>query len=752
MRVVLVNTKIRPTAVVRRLLLWRSVPYGLFILASGLSIAASWYLSSTAASTAETQARTEFITDAHQTRRQIQVGLDTYFEVVRAGAVLLSADNEINGMEFRRFVSGLQLRERYPGMEGIGFAQRVRQRDLSGFFRTIDLDGTRVRLWPGASRSEYYPTIFLEPRDSHRTAFIGFDLASEPAVEETMVRARDTGQPEVSSKLTATDAWDETRGNFVLVIAVYRLGVPLPTLDARRRALVGFVFSAFRSEQLLQSIVTSISPSLVFDVYDGTAAMPEALLSKANPPGMSGRYRSSEVIEVGGREWLIAANSIADPPSLIPPAARQTLFGGLALSFMLFLITRAQVHAWETASRHEAELRASAQALRESESQAQAANRAKDEFLGTLSHELRTPLNVVLGWISILRLGPLTEERRAHALEIIERNARHQAELIDDLLDVSRIVTGKVRLQLRPVAVASIVSTVVDSVRPSADAKGIEINMVSATESSTIRGDPDRLHQIAWNLVSNAIKFTPAGGSVSVELTRIGEDVALTVRDTGVGIAPDFLPHVFERFRQADSSTTRTHGGVGLGLAIARHLVDLHGGTIEAHSEGLGQGAEFIVKFPAVAVSVTSAPAPLLAMAPLAAPRLDSVRVLVVDDDAHTRDLLTEALSMTGARVTSADSARHALDRLSKETVDIIVSDIAMPDEDGFWLMQRVRALPGEVAKTPAIALTALARTEDRVRVMDAGYQMHLAKPVQLGELQAALATLVAQRHRAAFR
>ncbi len=732
----------------RRLFLRRSVPYGLFALAYGLSIAVSWYLSSTVAAGAETRARAEFLTDALQTRRQIQAGLDTYFEVVRAGAVLLSADTEINGAEFRRFVAGLQLRERYPGLEGIGFAQCVRQRDLRPLLRSIDLDGNRVNVWPADSRAEHCPTIFLEPVDGRNKAAIGFDLASEPALDLAMAHARDSQQPQASSKLAAVQVWQKGwRGNVVLFIPVYRVTGPLQTVEGRRRALVGFVFSPFNVEQLLRNIVSSTTPSVAFDVYDGAVAEPTQALSRSDAPAVGpGRYETAESVQLAGRHWLVTVESAGEPISIVPLAARQTLFGGVLLSFLLFLVTAAQVRAWETAARHEAELRASAEALRESESQAQAANRAKDEFLATVSHELRTPLNVVLGWVSMLRNGSVRDERRTEALAIIERNARQQAELIDDLLDVSRIMAGKLRLQLRPLACAPIVDAVVESLRPSAEAKGVTVNVPPMPATSTIRGDADRLHQIAWNLVSNAIKFTPAGGYVGVELTDDDRHVRLTVRDTGVGISPDFLPHVFERFRQADSSTTRTHGGVGLGLAIVRDLVGLHGGTIEVTSEGRDRGASFIVCLPAVPASAAPAPVPVIATLPLPVTRLDGVRVLVVDDDANSRDLLSEALATTGARVTSVDSARGALERLRVDGADVIVSDIAMPDEDGFWLMHRIRALPGQIGRTPAIALTALARSEDRARAIEAGYQMHLAKPVELGELQTGLATLVARK------
>jgi CheY-like chemotaxis protein/anti-sigma regulatory factor (Ser/Thr protein kinase) len=369
----------------------------------------------------------------------------------------------------------------------------------------------------------------------------------------------------------------------------------------------------------------------------------------------------------------------------------------------------------------------------------EAADRAKDEFLASLSHELRTPLNTVLGWLTMLRTGSMREAQRAHALAVIDRNARLLAQLIEDLLDVSRIVMGKIRLVRQPLAITPIVGTVLESIRPAAEAKGVALQARIAPDAGPICGDSARIQQIVWNLLSNAVKFTPAGGRVSLELTRDEGCIQLCVRDTGVGIPPQFLPHVFERFRQADSSTTRAHGGMGLGLAIVRDLVELHGGSIEARSGGIDRGATFVVRFPVLPASSDTSSRDVDKPA---LPPLEGVRVLVVDNDAETRDLLSQALAVNGARVTTAESAREAFAQLSTGGADVLVSDIGMPGEDGFSLMRRVRSLPGIPGRIPAIALTAYARASDQAEAMEAGYQMYLAKPVELAALQAGLATL----------
>ena len=345
----------------------------------------------------------------------------------------------------------------------------------------------------------------------------------------------------------------------------------------------------------------------------------------------------------------------------------------------------------------------------------------------------------------MLRSGALRDEQRAHAIEVIERNARLQTRLIEDLLDVSRILVGKVHLELTPVSLGSIVSTTIESLRPAADAKHVSVEALGTADTGSVYGDAARLQQIVWNLLSNAIKFTPPGGHVSAELSESGGQVELCVRDTGIGIAPEFLPHVFERFRQADSSTTRAQTGMGLGLAIARYLVERHGGSIEARSEGVDRGSSFTVRFPAPPALTAQAPPEIVTRRPS---ELDGVRVLVVDDDPDTRDLLSEALRASGARVTTADSAGQAFRRLGTHPADVLVSDIGMPEEDGLSLIRRIRSLPGEPGRIPAIALTANARPEDRDRVLQAGYQMYFAKPVELADLQAGLAALAVEHGR----
>jgi PAS domain S-box-containing protein len=391
--------------------------------------------------------------------------------------------------------------------------------------------------------------------------------------------------------------------------------------------------------------------------------------------------------------------------------------------------------------------------LDEAYRQAEESSRLKEEFLATISHELRTPLSAILGWARMLRLGQLSKENAAKALDTIERNARAQAQLIDDLLDVSRIVTGKLRMDVRPSDPNSFIDAAVEAVRPAAEAKGVRVQKVIDTGLLSIPGDPVRLQQVIWNLLSNAIKFTPRGGRVQIRSERVNSHLEIVVSDTGQGISPDFLPHVFDRFRQADQKTSRQHGGMGLGLAIVRHLVELHGGNVSATSEGEGQGATFTVRLPISPIyqvdpsgaRVHPAARDLLPANDIME-RLDGLRILIVDDEPDTRDLLRQGLEYCGANVRVAGSAAEAVDSIVAEIPDILISDIGMPGIDGYDLIRQIRELPAEAGgKVAAVALTAYTRVEDRLQALRAGYDMHVPKPVELAEL-VAVAASVARR------
>jgi len=380
---------------------------------------------------------------------------------------------------------------------------------------------------------------------------------------------------------------------------------------------------------------------------------------------------------------------------------------------------------------------------------AEIASRAKDDFLATASHELRTPLNAILGWARMLQTGQLDPSAYARGIDSIERNARAQVRLVEDILDGSRIITGQLHLEVRPLDLRQLVASALDAVRPAAEAKRIALTVAVDPAAARVTGDPERLQQVVWNLVVNAIKFTDKGGAVDVQLRRSGTDIQLKVSDTGQGIDAEFLPHVFERFRQAEGSTTRRHGGLGLGLALVRHLVEAHGGTVHAESEGPGRGAVFTVTLPVQAVfrevadSVVSNRPLDPALAPLST-RLDGVTVLVVDDEEDARDLVATALRARGAEVRTAKGAAEALEAIATTAFMVLVSDIGMAGSDGYELISRLRGTTGAHGlHLPALALTAYSREEDRRRALDAGFDGYTAKPVDPDALVQVVADLV---------
>ncbi len=381
--------------------------------------------------------------------------------------------------------------------------------------------------------------------------------------------------------------------------------------------------------------------------------------------------------------------------------------------------------------------------------EAESANRAKDEFLATVSHELRTPLNAILGWAHMLRANKLDTITQSRALETIERNAKSQAQLIEDILDVSRIVAGKLNLEVRPVELGALVEAAMDAVRPAADAKGISLGTIMDPAAGPVLGDPNRLQQVIWNLAANAVKFTDRGGSVQVRLQRTGSYVEIVVIDSGQGINPEFLPYVFDRFRQADATSTRNHGGLGLGLAIVRHLVEMHGGAVQADSPGVGKGATFTVRLPVLTgregkPGIDRPQANATSNIPSPSPRLEGIHIMIVDDEQDTREMLRLMMRQFGANVRACASSKEALSVLNDWNPDVIVSDIEMPDEDGYELIREVRRLEANNGgrKVPAVALTAYGRVEDRLRALAAGYQIHVAKPAEPTELALVIAGL----------
>jgi signal transduction histidine kinase len=510
-------------------------------------------------------------------------------------------------------------------------------------------------------------------------------------------------------------------------------------------------------------------PALAVDTSDSAAGALErvaetdydAIVSDIKMPGMDGLALLREIRVLrpttptllitghGDHDLAIQALRGGAYDFIQKPIDRDYFVAALTRAIQLRQMSRRIEEQQAALERHAVELE---RIVEERTRDLREANRVKDEFLATLSHELRTPLNSMFGWIYLLREGVLNEASSQRAIDTIERNTKSLAEIINDLLEVSRIITGKLKLDVRPVKLGSVIEAALEVVRPAVEAKDIELHLSLEPATDVVLGDSSRLQQIVWNLLSNAIKFTPARGRVEVRLEKIGSNAGITVSDNGAGIAEAFLPYVFDRFRQADSTFTRKHGGLGLGLAIVRHLVEIHGGSVAAYSPGEGRGASFVVTFPLVESGAHDGAGRGVDWTRRNGDTLDGLRVLIVDDEADARELLSAMLKRWGAQVTAVASAAEAIECLleaNRILPDVLVSDLGMPREDGFDLITKVRALdPERGGRIPAIALTAYARSEDRARALAAGYEIHVPKPVEPAALSGALGDLV-RRQRA---
>jgi signal transduction histidine kinase/ActR/RegA family two-component response regulator len=735
------------------------IPWALLALLALASLLAANYV----AESARERDQLRFEAAAEQAHEAIRERVESSIALLRATSGLFSAA-EVDRRLFAAYVERVELARRHPGLRGIGFSRRLRPGDAERLPAAMRAQGfAGFRHWPEHSGPERHAILYLEPPDAVNLAALGFDMATEPVRAQAMERARDTGLAEGSGKVELVHevAPEDRQAGFLVFVPVYAGGRVPGTQAERRATLEGFVYAPFRAGDMMWGVFGGETPrNIQVELYDGAEVREDALLyrSAAPPPEVVDAARtpiplrefaSHTTLDMAGRVWTLQCRSGPGFPrdnawTFVPVV----LLAGLASALVLFGVTRAQVRAHaeaEALAADNARLYRRAEAAR---AEAEVANRAKDEFLATLSHELRTPLTAILGWTRILRKEKVDAATAARGLEVIERNVLAQSRLIEDVLDVSRIITGKMPLTVRRVDLAAVIEAALESVRPAAAARGIELAQLIEAPA-TIAGDAERLQQVLWNLLSNAIKFTPEGGRIEVRLRPEGETVTIEVTDSGKGIDPEFLPHVFERFRQADSSSTRRHGGLGIGLALVRHLVELHGGSVGARSAGAGTGSTFAIRLPVAGPSVAPGdegmapvPAATVSRASLRGlPSLRGLRVLVVDDEADARDLIGVILRGKGAEVTLAGSVAEAMDALAAAP-EVIVSDISMPDEDGYDLIRRVRAAEGAVAQAPAIALTAYARDKDRQAALSAGYQVHLAKPVEPDDLVLAIADL----------
>jgi len=701
----------------------RALPWLILAVFVVLTILASWYVWST---TRDVD-RARFDNALQTTRDTITARIEAYLNVLTATRAMLVADPAVRRDQIRAYIRGLNVQRRYPGIQGIGVSLRVPLEEISSLEAEMRAEGFEdFQVWPPHPREEVHAIVLLEPLDDRNRAALGYDMFTNHVRAEAMSRARDHGRLVASGPVTLVQEIDQRKQvGFLIYTPIYTTGTTPATLAERRQALLGFIYAPFRAGDLLGGIFGSQQrPEVGFEIYDGSTLIHR---TPGLPPDP--RYVANDHLDVGGRIWRVRWVSRRHGIAGATILGAATFVGGMVIAVLLFLLVRVQLAAREHAE-------SNAERLRQSEAELQRANQAKDEFLATLSHELRTPMTSIMGWSQMLDEEELDAATRETAINAIRQSSKMQAQLIDDLLDVSRITAGKMRIETETVDLAPVVTAAIQTVRAAADAKGVRMH-AQLGEDVRVTGDPHRLQQVVWNLLSNAVKFTPGGGDVYVDVREEERQAVIEVRDNGQGIETEFMPHLFERFRQADSTPTRAYAGLGLGLAIVRHLVELHGGTIAAESKGLGKGATFRVRLPRSRDAAAAA-----------GPRPDAsdgaglhgVRVLIVDDDAEIRGYVTAVFRHSGAETRDAASAREALRVLQTWPADVVLTDLAMPEADGFDLLHWIRTSPLErLRNVPVVALTAFARPEDRERVMNGGFQGFLAKPVEPAALRAVI-------------
>jgi signal transduction histidine kinase/CHASE1-domain containing sensor protein/CheY-like chemotaxis protein len=901
------------------------LPYLILLVGLAFTVVVYYYFSKL---TFE-QDQSRFQKNVQELQDRIRLKVETSITLLRAGTGLFAASDEVDAVEFHRFVQQLDLQKNYPGIQGIGFSRSFTPAEKDALVQQMRRSGREdFHLWPEGQRNEYTAIVFLYPPGNRNEKAVGYDMFADPVRRQAMEQARDTGAPSASGRVRLVqEPADEGQSGFLIYAPVYQNGAPINSVDDRRRALLGYVYSPYRIYDFLSPITSAKTYDVSFEVYDGPEVKPEALLysSPDKASAVDRNFTHINLLDVAGRMWTL---NYAVKPSFergsSRPLLKYSIIVGVLLSFLFFAVTRAEVRARSRAEESAEEVRESEKAINEANERAlseyerllerisglsqvlgtarelgtifhglreftrvsvpcngffvslydpirdvrtacygwgdgeevdvsrlppmpvtergpnsravrtgqvvitndymratsaqlsvivgednglrpesslavpmavmgriigtievqsyqphayqhehvtamtmaanltavaienvrllklertareaaEESNRLKDEFLATVSHELRTPLTAILGWARLLEDGALDSTMTHQAVDTIWRNAKAQAQIVDDILDVSRIITGNLYIDLHPIEVTPVVQNAINVVRPTADAKGIRIEAQIDNTPAMVSGDANRLQQVIWNLLSNAVKFTKNGGRVTLKVTQANAAVEISVTDTGQGISREFMPYVFDRFSQADSTTTRHHGGLGLGLAIARHLVEIHGGTIRAASRGEGQGATFTITLPLLDSKLkTLEPATTDKTLAYATQMLSGVNVLLVDDDSDTLKLMATALARRQANVTAVSSAGEAIQAIRQKRPDVLVSDIAMPDEDGYGLIEKVRSLEnGETQSIPAVAITAYAKDEDRERALASGFQIYLAKPIELRELVSVVA------------
>ena len=703
----------------------------------------------------DAQDRTAFENEVARTLDAVRERVDTTVTLLRGTAGLFNASDEVTRAEFRSYIDRLLLRERYPGILGIGYSARVPLARLPGLAERMAAQGVPgFQAWPTGPRPEYHAIVFLEPLDQRNREAIGFDMFTHPVRRAAMEAARDAGTAVASGKVTLVQEIDrDKQAGFLIYLPVYEGGETPADVAGRRAALLGFVYSPLRIGDLLQTVRGTGVTQLDYSVYDGEAS-PEALMLSTEP-GQAGaatpRFAAERVLDVSGRPWVLRFTSRSEFELLSQWWLLPWLVVlALGTSALLAWISWVQVRARQAAERAAAERRQYATELHASEERerqrsarlAQLAaelritDRRKDEFLATLAHELRNPLAPIVSSLEVIRRSsdPSQLER---AREVAQRQARHMVRLIDDLLDLSRISRGTIVLQRVPMPLAAAIESAIETSRPLLDARQHVLEVARLDPKLVVDGDATRLAQVFSNLLNNAARYTEPGGTVAVAMRREGDEAVVSVSDSGIGIAAEQLESVFEMFVQADR-TLEGGSGLGIGLTLVRQLVVLHGGSVAAESAGPGQGSCFTVRLPLLEEPPTPPAAPALEAWPGDAAGL---RILVVDDNQDAAETMAGLLALDGHAVALAHDGVQALEQATGFRPSVVLLDIGLPGMNGYEVAQRLRALPGG-ERLRLVAITGWGQEGDRARARAAGFDLHLTKPVDHAALLAALADL----------
>lgn len=671
--------------------------------------------------------------------------LDTYISSMRGAVGIYNRNRTLSYLDLKSYTEALRLDTYSPGAQGIGFAPKITFDKLEEHVKAIREEYyPQYDVYPSGERDVYFPSAYLLPADDRNLSSLGFDMLSEEFRRSAMLQAATTGKPSLSSKVLMPELGlpGDSQAGFFVYLPIYLEGAVENPSSIGFDGLEGFIYTPFRAEDFFNGIFKeNIEKFVEIDVFDHSSSDANLLFSTTKLSENSCRRcdQISETVVMFGNTWEFRFKAL---PAFYANSNKATIFALCLFQLLLVLIiwrfARSQLSAkskLESANREKEELLIRERVAR---GHAEEASRLKEEFLATVSHELRSPLNAILGWAQIIN-RPKTEPKNIEkGLQTIEKNVHIQAKLIDDLLEMSRITSGKLLLDIKNVDVEKVVNSALESVDPSLKAKQIQITKNIAPNLPAARADASRLQQVIWNILINAVKFSPEKGKIEIHLNQSENRIVLSIKDHGVGISPDFLPFIFDRFRQENSRTTRKHGGLGLGLAISKNLVELHGGEITVKSDGLGKGSEFSFYLPVPAEDALP-----LSPAGSQSHNWDSVShqlkdhaFLVIDDEPDAREMLSLIIRENGARVDCAASVEEALLKLDENDYSIIISDIGMPEQDGYELARKVRSHRSEeIRSKPIIALSAYARENDRLQSRQAGFTAHVAKPLNVQEL-----------------